>query len=535
MWKKSIGNMLMAQTIAIITIIMALFGGLLIYQQKTQSQRVLDGKAEWLVQQLSQALAEPLWKMNAVGLDTLLRSYLNDPDVLAIHVSDEKHETISYLGKHPETFEVVDFIAESSQPFPYPDAFSRQAEVLKLGSAIGIGEMTFSRRFVTNQIAAAFISTGIIFLGLVVLQSLALMVVIKQRVSTPLARLVHIARQIAAGHIDVQIAEVASRNEIGQLLVAMQEMAAKLSDVVTTVNMRAAHVASGSQSMSSVAVRMSQGTGEQAAAAEQTSAAMEEMVANIRQNADNAFQTEKIAVAAAEDARASGQAVVEALQAIRKIATKIAIIEDVARQTRMLSLNATIEAARAQAHGRGFAVVAAEVRALAERSQAAATEINGLASSSVAIAENAGDMIEKLVPHIQKTAEFVQEISAASREQDSGANQINRAIQQLNQITQQNSSISEEVASTAEVLDDHAQHLQSVIAFFKVDESGHTLFDDLQYGESGRQDSSIIPHTPGEIRQKKETRNEPPIGGHGVNPDQEHEMRDEHDDEFERY
>ena len=491
MWKHSIGNMLMGQTIAIITIVMALFGGLLIYQQKQQSQQLLDDKAAWLVQQLSPALTGPIWKMDEEGLDTLLRSYLDDADVLAIHVRDDRHDTIRYVGKHPETFEVVDGVRETSEAFAYSDAFARQAEVLKLGSVIGSVEMTFSRRFVTNQFTSVVMSTGIIFVGLVVLQSFALMVVIKRRVSAPLAQLLRIAQQIAAGHIDIQVVEVVSRNEIGQLLVAMQAMAAKLCEVVTTVSMRATQVASSSQSMRTVAVRMSEGTGEQAAAAEQTSSSMEEMVANIRQNAENALQTEQMAVTAADDANASGEAVAETVQAIRKIATKIAIIEDVARQTRMLSLNATIEAARAQAHGKGFAVVAAEVRALAERSQAAATEINGLASSSVAIAENAGDMIEKLVPNIQQTAVLVEEISAASREQDSGANQINTTIQQFDQITQQNSSIAEEMASTAEVLDDHAQHLQGVIAFFKMGESGHTVSDDQQYGEFDQQDTDV--------------------------------------------
>ncbi len=148
---------------------------------------------------------------------------------------------------------------------------------------------------------------------------------------------------------------------------------------------------------------------------------MEEMAANIRQNADNTLQTEKIALNATEDAQDSGQAVAEAVSAMKAIAKKIAIVVEIARQTRMLSLNVTIEVARAQEHGRGFAVVASEVRSLAERSQTAVTEITQLATSSVAIAEKAGEKLKKLVPDIQKTAELVQEISAASKEQDTGA------------------------------------------------------------------------------------------------------------------
>ncbi len=194
---------------------------------------------------------------------------------------------------------------------------------------------------------------------------------------------------------------------------------------------------------------------------------MEQMAANIRQNADNALQTEKIAIKAAEDARESGRIVAETLNAMREITKRITIIEEITRQTRMLSLNATIEAAKAQEYGKGFAVVAAEVRALADRSQAAAIEINQLAGVSMAVAERAGEMLKKLVPDIQRTAELVQEISAASREQNTGADQINKAIQQLDQVIQQNSTVAEEMASMAEELASQAEHLQSAIAFFK--------------------------------------------------------------------
>ena len=197
------------------------------------------------------------------------------------------------------------------------------------------------------------------------------------------------------------------------------------------------------------------------------------MAANIKQNAENAIQTEKIAAKSAQDAQEGGRAVLETVNAMQQIAKKISIIEDIARQTRLLSLNATIEAARAQEHGRGFAVVASEVRSLAERSQIAAEEINSLANSSVSIAGKAGEMLTKLVPDIQKTAELVQEISAASKEQDSGAEQINRAIQQLDQVIQQNASTSEEVASTSEELTGQAEQLQTIIEFFRVRGAEH--------------------------------------------------------------
>jgi methyl-accepting chemotaxis protein len=163
--------------------------------------------------------------------------------------------------------------------------------------------------------------------------------------------------------------------------------------------------------------------------------------------------------------------------AIRKIAKKVSIIEEIARQTHMLSLNATIEAARAEEYGKGFGVVAAEVRALAERSQTAAVEIIELATNSVRVAERAGVLLTQLVPDIQKTAELVQEISASSKEQNTGAEQINRAIQQLDQVVQQNASGAEEMASTAEELAAQAEHLQSATAYFKTEEGSETEFE----------------------------------------------------------
>jgi methyl-accepting chemotaxis protein len=268
-----------------------------------------------------------------------------------------------------------------------------------------------------------------------------------------------------------------SEDELGTMSEKYNTFIIQVRRLVKIIQTTANSVTSGSLAMSASAAQMSQGASEQAAAAEEASSSMEQMVANIRQNSDNALQTEAIARKAADDARQSGHAVAEVVDAMRQIVSKVSIIEEITRQTRMLSLNATIEAARAQEAGRGFAVVASEVRALAERIQAAATEITGLTSSSVAIAEQAGEMLEKLVPDIQKTAELVQEISAASKEQKTGTEQINRAIQQLDQVTQQNSATSEELSATAEKFAGQATHLQRTIAFFKLD---HTDADMTQ-------------------------------------------------------
>ena len=287
-------------------------------------------------------------------------------------------------------------------------------------------------------------------------------------ISRGLKRASDAMRLVAEGNL-TQTAEIRTRDEIGELLGTVNTMIERLRGVVGDATAAANNVSAGSQELSASAEQMSQGSTEQAAATEQASASMEEMSANIKQNADNAAQTEKIARQSSKDAEASGVAVERAVGAMRTIAEKIGIVQEIARQTDLLALNAAVEAARAGEHGRGFAVVASEVRKLAERSQTAAAEISSVSGDTVKAAAEAGEMLSKLVPDIRRTAELVAEISAACREQDIGATQINQAIQQLDQVTQQNSSASEQVASTSEELASQAEELQASIAYFKVD------------------------------------------------------------------
>jgi len=287
-------------------------------------------------------------------------------------------------------------------------------------------------------------------------------------ISRGLTRATTAVRKVAEGDLTENI-QVTSRDEIGVLITHVNDMVERLRGVVGDALAAAGNVSSGSQELSSSSEQLSQGATEQASSAEEASASMEEMAANIKQNADNAAQTEKIARQSSKDAEASGEAVGRAVVAMRTIAQKISIVQEIARQTDLLALNAAVEAARAGEHGKGFAVVASEVRKLAERSQAAAAEISSLSGETVQVATEAGDMLNRLVPDIRKTAELVAEISAACREQDIGASQINEAIQQLDKVTQQNSGASEEVSATSEELAAQAEELQASIAFFKVD------------------------------------------------------------------
>ena len=305
-----------------------------------------------------------------------------------------------------------------------------------------------------------------------VLIAVVLGIVLTRSITRPVLQGVAFAKAMAEGDFTKQL-DINQKDEIGVLASALNDMVGRLRQVVADVRGATDNVASGSEELSASSESLSQGATEQAAAIEETSSSMEQMSANIKQNADNAQQTERIARQAAKDAQEGGVAVGKAVVAMKNIAEKISIIEEIARQTNLLALNAAIEAARAGEHGKGFAVVAAEVRKLAERSGNAAGEISELSSSTVAISEKAGEMLTKLVPDIQRTAELVQEIAAATGEQNSGADQINKAIQQLDQVIQQNASASEEMASTSEELSSQAQQLQQTMGFFRVDDGAH--------------------------------------------------------------
>ena len=283
-----------------------------------------------------------------------------------------------------------------------------------------------------------------------------------------LRKAARVAECIAGGDLTVQAPVRSEKDVLGQSLKKMLE---NLRKTVSEVATAAANVATGSDQMNATAQQVSQGASEQAASAEESTASMDQMTSSVQQCADNARQTDKIASMAADDARASGEAVIRTVGAMKEVAEKINIIEEIARKTDLLALNAAVEAARAGDHGKGFAVVASEVRKLAERSQTAAAEISRLTAGGVKTAETAGQLLTKLVPDIQKTAELVREIAAATGEQSTGVGQVNKAIQQLDQVIQQNSAASEEMASTAEELSSQAEVLQSSIGFFQTGEN----------------------------------------------------------------
>jgi len=226
-----------------------------------------------------------------------------------------------------------------------------------------------------------------------------------------------------------------------------------------------------------------------------------------------------MAESASQQAQQGGEAVKETVQAMKSIAEKISIIEDIAYQTNLLALNAAIEAARAGEHGKGFAVVAAEVRKLAGRSEEAAGEISNLAKDSVSVSEKAGSLLDEIVPSIQKTADLVQEITASSEEQASGINEINGAMTQLDTVTQNNAALSEELASTAEEMNSQALELEEMMGFFNIDENQGGSKRRPSTSNSSRQSKGSAPNRSRQPRQTSSNDNVSDNSTHADIPD----------------
>ncbi len=325
--------------------------------------------------------------------------------------------------------------------------------------SIYIDELMGIIKAVRNSILIAILIALIVFV-------LVIQVIVKS-ITMGLNKGVHFAESVAQGDLS-QTIDLNQDDEVGQLAKALNSMVSNLSEIVSSIIQGSQSIATASQQVSSTSVELSQGASEQASAIEEVSSTMEEISANIEQNTENASQTEKVSTEANLDIKNVASKSSQAVEANKEIASKITVINDIAFQTNLLALNAAVEAARAGEHGKGFAVVAAEVRKLAENSKKAADEIVHLATSGLQISEEAGNVMQTIIPKVENTSKLTQEISAASIEQNNGAVQVNNAIQQLNNVIQQNAAASEELATNAEEMSSQAEQLKEMISFFKV-------------------------------------------------------------------
>ncbi len=301
----------------------------------------------------------------------------------------------------------------------------------------------------------------------IMLLSILGLYMINRILKKPLGEAIHSIEELAGGNLDVEVQEVKGDNELGALSRSVLTLKQALYQVTNEIESNTGRLIATSYDIKQTSQGLSDGVTNQAASAEEVASAMEEMQANISQNAENAQLTSQHTVdvqAGMSEVKGSSS---EAAEAQLQINEKIAVINEIAAQTNILALNAAVEAARAGEHGKGFAVVAAEVRKLAERSRAAAEEIVLLTSKARSLSERAGTSLETIIPKIESMVSLMLEITAASVEQNSGTELVNSAMQQLNEVAQENTETSRALASTSEELTTHAERLRQTIAYFR--------------------------------------------------------------------
>ena len=387
-----------------------------------------------------------------------------------ISTCKEKLQGPLYASTYKELTDYEDFIEAYSQLEEKQDQMS---VLLASSSQSVVDSGDAMQKHDVERISAEMVSLvriTIILFGLMILLSVVFAIIITRSIKSGIQKAVKVAEKLSDGHLEIQITstDLQRKDEVGKLLNALSSMVERLRDVVENVVTGADNITSASRQLSESSQLLSQGASEQASSGEEASSSIEEMTANIHQNSENSGLAGKMARQVAQDIQEGSTMVSQTIDAMKQIAGKVSIINDIAFQTNILALNAAVEAARAGEHGKGFGVVASEVRKLAERSQAAAAEINQLASLSLDKADHSGTMLQRLVSEIQKTATLVHEISMASAEENTGAIQLNIAVQQLNEVIQQNAASAEEIATSAEELDSQAEQLHELVSFFKI-------------------------------------------------------------------
>ncbi|BDG04047.1 methyl-accepting chemotaxis protein [Anaeromyxobacter oryzae] len=454
-----LGTKVLAGVLLVLSVVFASMMAVLSRSERSVFEAQLSGKGENLARLLASISVEPILSYNFEYLETYAKEIGKDPDAAYVVVVDKDGKPLTHAFEEPkDKAGLLTFTADV-----------KQGDEVRGGVRIGLRTDAIEAGVRRSRVLVVGLGLGAMVLVTVLVLLLFRTVVLRgvESLRASLAR-------VAEGDIALDVA-VDGADEVALLHASLGGMVERLRGVVGDVKTAADAVSVASQTMAASTIQMSQGATEQAASSQEASTSIEEMARAIRQTADNAGETERIAAQAAKDAAEGGRVVAETVAAMRAIAERITIVDEIAYQTNLLALNASIEAARAGQHGRGFAVVGAEVRKLAERSRIAAKEIGDLSETSVQLSDRAGKLLQRLVPDIQRTAALVGEITAASRQQSGGTAQLTRAIQQLERVTQQNAASAEELSATAEELAAQAESLQGSVGYFRIADGAAAL------------------------------------------------------------